>query len=77
MAENVIVDGIGIFEKTFSEFKDSFVIIGGAACRATLSDGRYTPRKTKDIDMVLVLDRLEKKRTVTKCHKKTERYAML
>ena len=60
MAENVIVDGIGIFEKTFSEFKDSFVIIGGAACRATLSDGRYTPRKTKDIDMVLVLDRLDK-----------------
>lgn len=61
MAENVIVDGIGIFEKAFSEFKDSFVIIGGAACRATLSDGRYTPRKTKDIDMVLVLDRLDKK----------------
>ena len=60
MAENVIVDGIGIFEKTFSEFKDSFVIIGGAACRATLSDGRYTPRKTKDIDMVLVLERLDK-----------------
>lgn len=60
MAENVIVDGIGIFEKTFSKYKDSFIIIGGAACRATLSDGRYTPRKTKDIDMVLVLENLDK-----------------
>lgn len=30
MAGNVIVDGIGIFEKTFSAFKESFVIIGGA-----------------------------------------------
>lgn len=60
MADKVIVDGIGIFEKTFSKYKDSFVIIGGAACRATLSDGRYTPRKTKDIDMVLVLENLDK-----------------
>ena len=59
MAKNVIVDGIGIFEKTFSKYKDSFVIVGGAACRATLSDGRYTPRKTKDIDMVLVLENLD------------------
>lgn len=60
MADKVIVDGIGIFEKTFSKYKDSFVIIGGAACRATLSEGRYTPRKTKDIDMVLVLENLDK-----------------
>ncbi len=60
MAENVIVDGIGIFEKTFSKYKDSFIIIGGAACRVTLSDSRYTPRKTKDIDMVLVLENLDK-----------------
>ena len=46
--------------QTFSKYKDSFVIIGGAACRATLSEGRYTPRKTKDIDMVLVLENLDK-----------------
>lgn len=56
----MILDGISIFEKTFSQYKDSFVIIGGAACRATLSEGRYTPRKTKDIDMVLVLENLDK-----------------
>lgn len=56
----MIVDGIGMFERTFSKYKDSFIIIGGAACRATLSEGRYTPRKTKDIDMVLVLEHLDK-----------------
>lgn len=60
MADNVIVEGIDIFERTFAKYKDSFVIIGGAACRATLSEGRYSPRKTKDIDIVLVLDRLDK-----------------
>lgn len=60
MADKMILDGISIFEKTFSQYKDSFVIIGGAACRATLSEGRYTPRKTKDIDMVLVLENLDK-----------------
>lgn len=60
MADNVIVDGIGMFERTFSKYRDSFIIIGGAACRATLSEGRYTPRKTKDIDMVLVLEHLDK-----------------
>lgn len=56
----MIVDGIGMFERTFSKYRDSFIIIGGAACRATLSEGRYTPRKTKDIDMVLVLEHLDK-----------------
>ena len=33
MADQVIVDGIEVFEKTFSRYKDSFVIIGGTACR--------------------------------------------
>jgi hypothetical protein len=60
MAEQLIVDGIEVFEKTFSQYKDSFVIIGGTACRAMLSEGIYAPRRTEDIDMVLVLDRLDK-----------------
>lgn len=60
MADQVIVDGIEVFEKTFSRYKDSFVIIGGTACRAMLSGGMYAPRRTEDIDMVLVLDRLDK-----------------
>ena len=55
----LIVAGLSQFEKVFSPYRDSFVIIGGAACRAVLSDGPVTPRKTVDIDMVLVLERLD------------------
>lgn len=51
----IIVEGIDQFERVFSQFRDSFVIIGGAVCCAVLSDGPLTPRKTTDIDMVLVL----------------------
>ena len=29
MADQLIVDGIEVFEKAFSQYKDSFVIIGG------------------------------------------------
>ena len=56
----IIVEGIDQFEGVFSQFRDSFVIIGGAACRAVLSDGPVTPRKTTDIDMVLVLEKLDR-----------------
>lgn len=56
----LIVEGLSQFEKIFSPFRDSFVIIGGAACRAVLADGPVTPRKTVDIDMVLVLEHLDR-----------------
>ena len=56
----LIVEGLGQFEKKFSPYRESFVIIGGAACRAVLADGPVTPRKTVDIDMVLVLEKLDR-----------------
>ena len=56
----LIVDGLSRFEAVFSPYQDAFVIIGGAACRAVLADGPVTPRKTTDIDMVLVLERLDR-----------------
>lgn len=56
----LIVDGLSRFEEVFAPYRDSFVIIGGAACRAVLSDGPLPPRKTKDIDMVLILERLDR-----------------
>jgi len=51
-----IVSGIQQFERAFSAFSDSFIVIGGSACRAVLSDGPIQPRRTRDIDMVLVLE---------------------
>lgn len=50
-----IVKGIDNFEKVFAQYSDSFIIIGGSACRAVLADGPIMPRRTRDIDMVLVL----------------------
>ena len=55
-----IVPGIQQFERAFASFSDSFIVIGGSACRAVLSDGPIQPRRTRDIDMVLVLENVRK-----------------
>ena len=51
-----IVSGIQQFERAFASFSDSFIVIGGSACRAVLAEGPIQPRRTRDIDMVLVLE---------------------
>ena len=49
-----IVNGIETFREAFTPFADSFIVIGGSACRTVIPDGDIRPRKTTDIDMVLV-----------------------
>ena len=49
-----IVKGVDVFRDAFAPFSDSFIVIGGSACRAVIPDGEIRPRKTTDIDMVLV-----------------------
>ena len=49
-----IVNGIDIFRKAFAPYSSAFIVIGGSACRAVLNDGAIRPRRTRDIDMVLV-----------------------
>ena len=49
-----IVSGIDVFRETFATYADSFIVIGGSACRAVIPEGDIRPRKTTDIDMVLV-----------------------
>lgn len=53
-----IVSGIDVFRDAFAPFADSFIVIGGSACRAVIPEGEIRPRKTADIDMVLVPQRL-------------------
>ena len=53
-----IVDEIETFREAFTPFADSFIVIGGSACRAVIPDGDIRPRKTTDIDMVLVAQEL-------------------
>ena len=50
-----IVSGIDAFRETFAPYADEFIVIGGSACRAVLQDiAIRPPRRTVDIDMVLV-----------------------
>lgn len=56
-----MVRGLDLFVKHFDGFLDSFVIIGGTACDLFLSGTRVTPRATKDIDMVLLIEVIDNK----------------
>ena len=53
-----MVKGLKVFGKYFSDFKDQYVIIGGAACDIHIQSAELTPRATKDIDMILIIEAL-------------------
>lgn len=52
------VRGLDLFSERFAEFRDAFVLIGGAACDLWFSDQNLAFRATQDLDIVLILDRL-------------------
>lgn len=52
------VKGLDRFKKYFLDFKDNYVIIGGTACSVILRNADMQPRATKDIDMILVVERM-------------------
>jgi len=53
-----MVRGIEKFREYFKDFPDNYVIIGGTACDIIISDAELTPRATKDIDIILVVEAL-------------------
>lgn len=53
-----MVTGIDKFRKYFKNFTGSYIIIGGTACDIILDDAGFTPRATKDIDMILIVEAL-------------------
>ena len=53
-----MVIGFDKFKSWFQNYHDSYIIIGGTACDAVLDDAGFTPRATKDIDMILVVEAL-------------------
>ena len=53
-----MVNGLDTFKSWFQNYPDSYIIIGGTACDALLSDAGFTPRATKDIDIILVFEAL-------------------
>ena len=53
-----MVKGIEKFKEFFKGFEDSYVIIGGTACEIHEELYAQTPRATKDIDIILVVEAL-------------------
>lgn len=53
-----MVKGISVFRDYFNEYKDQYVLIGGAACDISFHEMDMDFRATKDLDMVLVVEAL-------------------
>lgn len=51
------MEGLETFKQYFQEYKDHYVLIGGAACDIIFSEEEGSPfRATKDLDMVLIVE---------------------
>lgn len=53
-----MVRGLEIFKEHFKEYSNNYVIIGGTACDIIINREGLTPRATKDIDIILVIEAL-------------------
>jgi hypothetical protein len=53
-----MVRGLEIFRQHFKNFTDNYIIIGGTACDIIIDNIGLTPRATKDIEIILVIEAL-------------------
>jgi hypothetical protein len=53
-----MVKGIETFKEYFKDHTDKYVIIGGTACDMIISQEGLTPRATKGIDIILIVEAL-------------------
>jgi hypothetical protein len=53
-----MIKGIEVFRERLKSFKKDYVIIGGAACDALMSDAGFNFRVTRDIDIVLLIENM-------------------
>jgi hypothetical protein len=53
-----MVKGLNKFRDYFKDYPDSYIIIGGIACDLIIGAAGLTPRATKDIDIILVVEAL-------------------
>ena len=51
-----MVRGLDKFREYFRNYNGSYVIIGGTACDIAINEAGLTPRATKDIDIVLIVE---------------------
>ncbi len=53
-----MVRGLDTFRYYFKDFPDNYIIIGGTACDIIIGGAGFTPRATKDIDLILIVEAL-------------------
>lgn len=53
-----MVTGLDRWREYFGEYKDKYVLIGGAACNLLEEELDMNPRATKDLDLILVVETL-------------------
>lgn len=56
-----MVRGLDKFREYFGKFKDNYVIIGGTACYHNMEEQGLKFRATQDIDLVVILEKYDKK----------------
>ena len=52
--------GLDIFKEHFMGYEDSYVLIGGTACTLLLEEAGANFRATKDLDIVLIMENVDK-----------------
>ncbi|HRE74316.1 MAG TPA: hypothetical protein PLR45_06465 [Flavobacteriales bacterium] len=53
-----MVVGLDKFREYFREHSGNYIIIGGTACDIIIGTAGFTPRRTKDIDIILIVEAL-------------------
>lgn len=53
-----MVRGLDKFKEYFEQYSDNYIIIGGTACDIIIQEAGFTPRATKDMDIILVVEAL-------------------
>ena len=53
-----MVKGLDTFSRYFEDYKDQYVLIGGAACDIIFESNDVIFRATRDLDMVLIVEAL-------------------
>jgi hypothetical protein len=53
-----MVKGLELFREHFAAFAGQYIIIGGTACDLIIDGAGFTPRATKDFDIILVVEAL-------------------
>ena len=51
-----MVNGMESFVEKFKDYPDCYTVIGGAACDILMTEAGVEFRRTKDIDMILIME---------------------